>query len=1254
MSPDVTGALPTTPRRYAESANAPERAIQQLGEFATAAVTHPIQTAKGLVTAPLQSASRTFLTPVVGERNEINPKTGLWMYPSLAPGATVTQANTPSAETSQEFNRAAVQTMANAASLPLGEGVSAFTARMLAPVTDRVGAATIGRAVGGAVGAFPVGAAYSPDDPLAGGLAMSTLGLAAPFASDAVSDAARHAVNRVTTRARTSALAGGPFDLAPAVPPITERPADLAQAQGAGPATAQPPAPIPQPKAPGLRRRIAETIDPTIATTLRTDAFTGTGSQDAFKRALPAAESDPAMGVATGDISGLKSLNDTHGHAAGDQAILRAAGALSQAASEAGPAYRVFRSGKGDEFSVLGPTEGLGAVAQRAEDLYGVQEHGAGVRTAFPMGVGGTFAEADQAAYARKAATNATYGIASRSASLETQPSTAGSSSVTTLPTSDIRVDPARFQFKAGTSAETGAGRELAGVEHFNPDLAGVISVWRDPENGGTYVVNGHHRVELAQRLGVPSLDVRYLNSRTAEEARATGALINIAEGRGTPLDAAKFFRDTRTGPDDLEARGVSLRGAVAARGLALSKLAPDLFDRVARGDIPEETGAAIGKVLEAPEQQRAAVHLIERSGRRLSGSEVENVARQVRDAGSTSATQETLFGTEETALSLAVDRARLSDAISKDIARDARLFGYVSREGRAEELARAGNVIDVGRSSEIAGEAAGHGELFDRFATRSGPVGDILTAGARRLAQGEKLATVKADIAPQLREAIRATLSGREGSDVREPARGIGERESAPGESEGGSGAGAAPAAGREEAQGVAPRTSIETAETGRPFAQTLLRGEGLETSPYNALGAQVPILGSGRYGTRSQEYARTFGPTITEHSAKLSNPLVITSDAEWRRLTSDAGWQYPNPFGSPPDQVEGDIARLRSLIESRGHDGVIVRVPADERVGKTLQKVFGESQVVEFAPRSTEADPYTELGRAQGEDAYADLGQAEEPGLFEARDLFGNEEPEPAEAAQGALFGDAAGRAESRSLAQTEAAYRAELPKLRTLFERTTDPTQRAQLAARIADMERLVNRGGGIGADELRARIAAGQHPSLTADGEPAGGWAQLADRGPEPERTSTEPQTPDEAAVRVTRLGDTLRRMFAPETRTPAAGITARVIREHAAQMARQLEMAREATRDLAKTFDAMPEAARLDFMDRIETGQPQPTLTLQQAATLFRQLLDGKRDEIRALGTGKLDHYLRDYFPHLWQDPTKAEGVIARLMSKRSL
>ncbi|HEX5179337.1 MAG TPA: hypothetical protein VFW04_08415, partial [Gemmatimonadaceae bacterium] len=206
MRPDVTAALPTTPQRYAASANLPERAIQQVGEFATGAVRHPITTAEGMVTAPLESAYRTFLAPVQG--TQITPteylggKVGIvpGVTPRLTPGTTVTAANTPSSITPQEFRQAATQTVANAASLPLAEGTSVFARRLLTPVTDAGSAALFGRAAGGAVGAFPVGAAYTPNDPLAGGLAMATLGGGLPFAGEA----ARRAASRVTLGARTT------------------------------------------------------------------------------------------------------------------------------------------------------------------------------------------------------------------------------------------------------------------------------------------------------------------------------------------------------------------------------------------------------------------------------------------------------------------------------------------------------------------------------------------------------------------------------------------------------------------------------------------------------------------------------------------------------------------------------------------------------------------------------------------------------------------------------------------------------------------------------------------------------------------------------------------------------------------------------------------------------------------------------------------------------------------------------------------
>lgn len=338
-----------------------------------------------------------------------------------------------------------------------------------------------------------------------------------------------------------------------------------------------------------------------------------------------------------------------------------------------------------------------------------------------------------------------------------------GAVTISRMPVSEINVDPARFQFKRGTDSETGTGSELKGLSKFDEQLAGVVSVWRDPSDGKVYAVNGHHRLELAKRTDHPSINVQELPAKTAEEAAAQGALANIAEGRGTALDAATFFRSSGLGIDDLKDR-VSFKGAIAKSGLGLSKLAPDLFDRVARGEIPENHGAVVGSMLDTPELQRTALSAIQASGKRLSDPEVAEVARQVRDAGTETVSQDNLFGTEDVQVPLYVERAQLAAAIKKRLAGDKRLFGYVSKEGRAEGLSRAGNVIDVEGSRRIADESAQLEEVFNQLYTRKGPIADALTAAARRIANGEKAGGLVEELYPTIRQAVQEAHGRGEG----------------------------------------------------------------------------------------------------------------------------------------------------------------------------------------------------------------------------------------------------------------------------------------------------------------------------------------------------------------------------------------------------------------------------------------------------------------------------------------------------------
>lgn len=529
----------------------------------------------------------------------------------------------------------------------------------------------------------------------------------------------------------------------------------------AAPAPAPPLEPPTAPPAGGFRRRLADIIDPERAKEIQrlegerrsaqreaeTDPLTGIANRRAFDRARQTADADPNSEVVAFDLNNQKAVNDVHGHDAGDALLRQTAAALQQSGA------RAFRIG-GDEFAAIVPRGQGDAVRAAVEQQVGESPvslpDGRSVTASVSGHVGPTYAEADAGLQAAKQARKG--GASYRG---EAPPP----SSIVRFPTADIIADPSRFQFKSlGTEGVSG---ELKGVQRFNEQLAGVVSVWKDPADGKVYVVNGHHRLELAQRLGQGHLNVQFLDAPTAEAARAEGAFINIAEGRGSATDVAKFLRDLHATPADLEGRGVSLRSDLATNGVALSRLAPDVFDQVATAKIPQGWGVAIGGLLEDHALQREALTAARESGKRLNQGEVTEIARQVRDAGTEDVNQETLFGSESERRGLFVQKAQLAAAIKKRLAGDRRLFGYVSKEGRAEELRRAGGTqIDVDAARGLAEGSARGEEIFDRLYTRAGPIGDILNDGARRVARGEKTSSVVADLYPAVGDAVERELA--------------------------------------------------------------------------------------------------------------------------------------------------------------------------------------------------------------------------------------------------------------------------------------------------------------------------------------------------------------------------------------------------------------------------------------------------------------------------------------------------------------
>jgi hypothetical protein len=285
------------------------------------------------------------------------------------------------------------------------------------------------------------------------------------------------------------------------------------------------------------------------------------------------------------------------------------------------------------------------------------------------------------------------------------------------MPVSKIQADPSRFQYKGGlTDAKTGTTEALKDVRAWNEELAGVVSVWKDPKNGQAYVINGHHRLALAQRLGVDNLPVRFIKAGDAAEARAKGALQNIAEGRGSTLDAAKFFRDTDIDKAALERTGLSMREKQVDTALGAAKVTGPVWQEVYNERIRIEHAAAIGNADISPDQQVQTLRRIQKRAEsgRVNDTVVAELIDEAKNAPRVTRTEASLFGDVQKDQDLAdavIDyRANVMDRLSKD----KRVFGSAAKN--AERLQAGGNTIDRQTSESIAKESGTNAAAFQAW----------------------------------------------------------------------------------------------------------------------------------------------------------------------------------------------------------------------------------------------------------------------------------------------------------------------------------------------------------------------------------------------------------------------------------------------------------------------------------------------------------------------------------------------------------
>ena len=335
-------------------------------------------------------------------------------------------------------------------------------------------------------------------------------------------------------------------------------------------------------------------------------------------------------------------------------------------------------------------------------------------------------------------------------------------SQVRETPVAEIATDPQRFQFKeAGRLTKTGVSGSLKEAAQYDPLFGKIISVWRDPANNQLYVVNGHNRLALAQRSGRQSILTWEIEAPNAEQARAIGAMENMAEGMGTPWDAAKIMRDMGIDPAQLAQRNINVRGPVAEKAIPLSRLPQDIFDKGVTGKLDMAKAIALGS---EPLDEAVIRDVAAAAGKGKWSAEKILQAMQEAKFAQTSGPEgggvlpgmEDLFKTTNFTQLLDI-RTEAFKALREEMI----ALTSAARPGRKGILEAAGNVIDVAGSQAAREQAAAAVEVFNRVTGYTGPVRDLLNEMAAQVKGRRTAAVVVNENIDRLRQAIEDEVKG-------------------------------------------------------------------------------------------------------------------------------------------------------------------------------------------------------------------------------------------------------------------------------------------------------------------------------------------------------------------------------------------------------------------------------------------------------------------------------------------------------------
>jgi hypothetical protein len=125
---------------------------------------------------------------------------------------------------------------------------------------------------------------------------------------------------------------------------------------------------------------------------------------------------------------------------------------------------------------------------------------------------------------------------------------------------------------------------------------------------------------------------------------------------------------------------------------------------------------------------------------------------------------------------------------------------------------------------------------------------------------------------------------------------------------------------------------------------------------------------------------------------------------------------------------------------------------------------------------------------------------------------------------------------------------------------------------------------------------------------------------------------------------------IKAIFTPANMSEASGVTARIIRENAAQLARDKEMAATSLKEAAQIMRRNDKATNLDIIDRLETGKPMGSPGLDAYKQARQAGYDERIKQVQAVNPNALQDLIENYFPHLWtrESVERLQGNLANI------